>query len=314
VSPTTTPRVAVIGAGTIGRGWATLVVAHGWEVAIFDATTSIAEDARAEVTERVRQLHRVGLANETDAHLGITAFRTGRSLLQTVTDADWIIEACPDDLALRQRSLEQVEQVCRMAAVLTSSSQKYHASDLCARLRRPERLLCVNPLPPVEYMPVVEVVPSPLTAPSCTDQVRLWLGRLGRIPVVLHREVPGNLGGRLVAAVWRECIHLVLEGVVSVEDLDRAVAAGPAVAWTAAGPHLGQYLAAGRRDLNVHLSDLLGTHEQWWKDLSNRDHLDADEQHRLVRALERAYSARLPVLRGERERRLMLLLHALTRP
>lgn len=314
MSQSATPRIAIIGAGTIGRGWATLLVGHGWEVTIFDATTSIAEDARAEVTERVRQLHRVGLASETDAHAGITAFRTGRSLLQSVTDADWIIEACPDDLVVRQRTLEQVEQVCRMAAVITSSSQKFHASELCARLRRPERLLCVNPLPPVEYMLVVEVVPSPLTAPTCTDQVRLWLRRLGRTPVVLHHEIPGNLGGRIAAAVWRECIHLVLEGVVTVEDLDRAFSAGPAMAWTAAGPHLSQHLSAGRRDLNVHLSDLMGTHEELWKALSDRDHLSADELHRLVKAIERAYIAQLPVLRVERENRLVSLLNALTRP
>jgi len=305
----TTPRVAIIGAGAVGRGWATVAVAQGWGVTLFDATTAVAEDARAEVVERVRRLRRMGLAQDGDAKTGLGAFHTGRSLLHAVTDADWIIDAGSDDLGQRQRSLEQVEQVDRRAAVITSSSNRHHASQLCARLRRPERLLCVNPLPPMEFMPVVEVVPGPLTDPACVEAVRFWLRRLGRSPIVLHREVPGNLSGRLAAAVWRECIHLVLEGVIAVDDLDRAFSAGPAVAWSAAGPLLEQYLAAGERDLNLHISDLLGAYEEWWTSLSRRERLDADEQHRLVRALEKAYHARLPTLRVEREQRLAALVH-----
>lgn len=304
MSDVTTPRVAVIGAGAAGRGWATVAVAQGWTVTLFDPTTATAEDARAEVNERVRRMQRIGLALEGDAKAGLDRFQAGRSLLQAVTDADWIIDAGSEELAHRQRSLEQVEQVGRLAAVITSSSRLHHASELCARLRRPERLLCVVPPSPMEFLPVVEVVPGPLTDPGCVEAVRFWLRRLGRVPIVLHREVPGNVSGRIAAAVWRECVELVLEGVVSVEDLDRALTANLAVAWTAAGPLLDTSLQAGSRDLNLHLSELLGAYESWWTSLSRRERLDADAQHHLVRALERAYQAQLPTLRVERDQRL----------
>lgn len=304
---TAKPLVAVIGAGGIGRGWATLAVSRGWRVTVFDPSAAVSEEARDEVIDRVRQLHRRGIVSEETMKAGLEAFSNGRSLLQTVTDADWIVETGPEDLAQRQRLLEQVEQVARLAAIITSSSLRYHASTLCARLRRPERLLCVNPWSPVEYMPVVEVVPGPLTDPSCVAAIRFWLQRLGQVPVVLQAEVPGNVSGRIAAAVWRECIDLVLEGVVSVEGLDRIVAAGPALAWAAVGPHQRQLLAAGERDLALYLHGQTETYQRWWRMLSMRTSLTTDEQLRLARAIEQTYPPDLPELREARDRRLAAL-------
>jgi 3-hydroxybutyryl-CoA dehydrogenase len=157
----------------------------------------------------------------------------------------------------------------------------------------------------------VELVPGPLTDPSCVADVRFWIRRLGHLPVVLQAEVPGNVSGRLAAAVWRECIHLVLEGVIAVEDLDSAISGGPALAWTAAGPHLRQLMAAGDGGLGVYLSTMLGTYETWWQSLSGRTGLSGEEHHRLVRAIEKAYASRLPALPNERERRLVALLGAM---
>ncbi|MDZ4673613.1 MAG: 3-hydroxyacyl-CoA dehydrogenase NAD-binding domain-containing protein [Gemmatimonadota bacterium] len=304
---TAKPLVAVIGAGGIGRGWATLAASRGWQVTLFDASAAIAEAAHDEVTLRVRQMVRRGMASEEAVEVGLESFTNGRSLLQTVTDADWIIESGPEDLAQRQRLLEQVEQVARLAAIITSSSLRYHASALCARLRRPERLLIVNPWSPLEYMPVVEVVPGPLTDPSCVADLRFWMQRLGQMPVVLQAEVPGNVSGRIAAAVWRECIDLVLEGVVSVEGIDRIVSAGPALAWAAVGPHQRQLLAAGERDLGMYLNGQMETYQRWWQDLSTRTSLSAEEQQRLTKAIEQGYATDLPELREERDRRLAAL-------
>lgn len=314
MSSSATPRVAVIGAGQIGRGWAALLVSRGWSVGLFDPVTAVAESARVEVGERVGALARAGLAEPGAVREGLAGFRSGRSLLQVISDADWIIEAAPDDLPQRQRTLEQIEQVCRLAAILTSSSQRFHASDLCARLRRPERLLCVNPSPPVEYLPVIEVIPGPRTDPGCTADVELWLRRLGRWPVVLRKEVAGNLSGRIAAAVWREALQLVLDGVISVEDLDRAVAAGPALALTSAGPGLGLALGAGERDLSAHLSTVLLTYQEWWAAHPPRTAVDGEELHRLGRAIARAYGAQLPTQTIEHRRRLAALVKALQQP
>jgi 3-hydroxyacyl-CoA dehydrogenase len=303
------PRVAVVGAGDIGRGWAALARSAGWPVSLYDSAADAATDAAEEVLRRVELLVRLGRAAAT-AGPDPDGLRLGRSLLHAVTDADWIIEAAPEELALKQRLLEQIEQVARRGAVITSSASGLHASALAARLRRPDRLLVAHPLNPVELIPVIELVPGPATDPLAVDDVRSWLLHLRRVPIVLKREVPGNAVGRIAAAVWRESIALVLEGVIEVEDVDRLVQLGPALGWAAAGPHLTYHLGAGEQGVEVFLSNLLHTFEEWWSGLATWTHLPEDERHRLVRAVERAYGERVGPLRRERDERLARLLTA----
>jgi len=210
------PIVAILGAGEIGCGWAALAASRGWHVAIYDTDTNALQQAQENIADRAQTLVSMGHADHITAQEGISELRLGRSLLQAVTDADWIIEATPEDLVSKQRVLEQVEQVCRLKAVLASSTTGLMPSDLCGRLRRPDRMLVMHPLSPVELLPAIEIVPSPLTDSACVEDVRFWLTALGRVPVVLKKEIAGSVVGRISAAVWRECIHLVLEGVVDV--------------------------------------------------------------------------------------------------
>lgn len=306
------PRVAVLGAGDIGCGWAALAVSRGWAVAIYDSESAALLKAQPSIQERAQALVAMGHADAGATESGLAELRIGRSLLQAITDADWIIEATPEDLLSKQRVLEQVEQVCRLKAVLTSSSIGLLPSDLCARLRRPDRMLVVHPLHPVEFLPVVEIIPSPLTDLVCVEDARFWLTALGRVPVVLKKEVAGGIVGRISAAVWREAIHLVLEGVADVVDVDTALELGPSLGWAAAGPHLTSHLNANDRPLGVYLSSLLTAHEAWWQQLAAWTQLGAEEQHRLAKAVERAYTPQLAQLRAARDTRLARLLNALS--
>jgi hypothetical protein len=102
----------------------------------------------------------------------------------------------------------------------------------------------------------------------------------------------------------------VLDGVVEVKDLDRAVALGPSLGWVAAGPHLSGHLAAGEQGVTLYLENLLRTYEQWWADLASWQQLEQEEQLRLIRAIERAYEGRIPELRRARDARLGRLLTA----
>lgn len=306
------PKVAVLGAGDIACGWATLAVSRGWIVAIYDTDTAALQLAQESIADRFQTLVSMGHADHDAAQRGMTELRLGRSLLQAVTDADWIIESTPEDLTSKQRVLEQVEQVCRLKAVLTSSTSGLMPSDLCGRLRRPDRLLVIHPLNPVELLPIVEIVPSPLTDSACVEDVRFWLTALGRVPIVLKKEIAGSVVGRIQAAVWRECIHLVLEGVVDVVDVDTAIEMGPCLGWAAAGPLLTSQLGGSEPGTSVYLAGLLTTYEVWWKQLADWHQLSIEDQHRLLRAIEKAYGAQLPHLRAARDIRLARLLNALS--
>lgn len=297
------PKVAILGMSEAGRGWATLVSGAGWPVTIYDPEAALLQDGGEEIATRKRQSLGAGVPAITDdAANDQYQPRHGRSLLDAVSNADWIIDATLGDLVHRQRLLEKVESVARMAAVVTCSAAGLSPTDLVARLRRPSRLLVAQAFNPVEHIPAVEVVPGPLTDPGCLELVRNWLRQLGRIPVVLRKEIPGNATGRLSVALWRECIRLVLDGVLEVRDVDALISSGLAARWAAAGPFQTAYLEAGERQTAQLSAALRAVESRWEGDTSFS--LPPSEHQQLIRLIERAYDGEGDVLRGAREERL----------
>ena len=296
------PKVAILGMSEAGRGWATLVSGAGWQVTIYDPDATQLHEGGEEIATRKRHSHGSGIpALMDDNHNQPPGEpRMGRSLLDAVNTADWIIDATTSDLVHRQRLLEQVESVSRMAAIVTCSAAGLSPTDLCARLRRPARLLVAYALDPVEQIPAIEVVPGPLTDPVSLDTVRNWLRRLGRIPVVLRKEIPGNAISRIAVAVWRECIRLVLDGVLEVRDVDALISSGLAARWAAAGPFQTAYLEAGA---TAQLSSVLRSVETRWEG-DNGFHIPPAEHAHLIRMIQRAYEGEGDVLRGARDERL----------
>ena len=310
--------LAVLGAGEVGCGWAALAAAHGRSVALHDPDGAALEHGRADVRSRVAALLRHGLADGDAARRGLDALTMHGRLDDAVAGAEWIVEAAPESLAVKRELLSRAEHAAGARAraseppMIASSSSGLHATGLSAALRRPERMRVVHPLVPVELIPVVEVIPGPATAPGVVAAMRNELSALGRTPVVLRREVPGNAVGRIAAAVWRECIELVLEGVLDPADVDRLVAEGPCLGWTAGGPHLTYELAAGDGGMPAFLDHLLPTFEEWWEALSARTTLDAAERDRLTELVALAYPGPRSRLRDDRDRRLVALVKALS--
>lgn len=307
-------RMAVLGAGEVGTGWAALAAAHGRRVALHDPDPAALKAAPAAVAARVAHLVKHGLADERLAGRGLADLTMHRLLADAVAEADLIVEAAPESLALKQTLLSDAETAAggESRSILASSSSGLHASSLGTALQRPERLLVIHPLVPVELIPVVEVIPGPLTAGEVVDAVAAELSALGRAPVVLRKEVAGNAVGRIAAAVWREAIDLVLEGVLDPAGLDRLVAEGPCLGWAAGGPHLTYELAAGDEGMPAFLDHLLPAFESWWGALSKRRSLDAAERERLVALVSAAYAQPRDTLRIERDQRLIALVRALS--
>jgi 3-hydroxyacyl-CoA dehydrogenase len=304
-------KVAVIGAGDIGCGWAALCAAAGWPVTIYDVGARAGERAFQEVPRRARALVALDRATAGMVERGLLEYRQGRSLLQVVQDADWVIEAITEDLMAKQKLLESIETVAAPDALLSSSSSGLPPQDVFARCRRQDRCLVAHPLNPPELVPLVELVPSPRTSPATVARAQDYLRSLGRIPIVLKKAVPGYVVGRIAAAVWRECIDLVLQGAIDVAELDRAVSLGPALGWAAAGPHLTYHLGAGEGGVTAFLQHLLTSFEAWWGGLASWNKLEPEQQRAITQAIEKAYRGKVDFLREARDRRLSAILRAL---
>ncbi len=309
---TSMPRkVAVIGGGDIGCGWAALCASAGWPVNLFDASARGLERAAADVPRRTRALVALGRATQGIVERGLLEFEQARSLLQAVKDAEWVIEAIPEDQIAKQKLFDSIEQVAAPDALLSSSSSGLLPNDVFARCRRQDRCIVTHPLNPPELIPLVEVVPGTRTSPATLARAQEYLRALGRIPIVLNKPIPGYVAGRIAAAVWRECIDLVLQGVIDVDQLDRAVSLGPALGWAAAGPLLTYHLAAGDGGVTLFLQQLLASFETWWTQLATWQRLDPEQQRSLIHSIERAYKGKVTELREARDRRLDGILRAL---
>lgn len=309
-------RHAVLGAGEVGTGWAALAAAHGRRVALYDPDGAALERAVAAVRARVERLVQAGFAETGPAAAGLAELTPCSTLADAATDADLIVDASPEALNGKRQLLAAAESAAGASAagasaILATTSSGLHASELSRGLARPERLIVAHPLVPVELIPVVEVVPGPDTAPDVVGSLRAELASLGRVPIVLRREIAGNAVGRIAGAVWRECIDLVLDGVLDPADADQLVSLGPCVGWAAGGPHLTYELAAGSAGLPGFLDHLLPTFEGWWRELSTRATLSEDERARLGAAVAAAYGNRREVLRAARDERLAALVRVL---
>jgi 3-hydroxyacyl-CoA dehydrogenase len=304
-------RVAVIGTGDVGRGWAAMCVAAGWPVAVFDSDAKALDGAPHEIAGRARALVDMGRAEQAGLDAGLAEMMVGRSLLEACREAQWVIEAGPEDLKVKQKLFEAIESVADKARAVTSSTSALRAGDVAARCVRQERCLVAHPLNPPELIPLVEVVAGPMTDHAMVEVVKGWLHALGKYPVEIKKPVPGNVANRIAAAVWREAIDLVLEGVIDVDDLDRAVSLGPGIGWAAAGPHLTYHLAAGERGVAGFLQHLLRTFEMLWEDLPTWTKLEPEQQRKLIGLVEKAYAEKVSIIRPARDRRLHEIMRAL---
>ena len=135
--------------------------------------------------------------------------------------------------------------------------------------RDPARMVLGHPFNPPHLVPLVEVMGNEHTAEGAVERTEAIYKALGKVTIRVRKEVAGHVANRLQAALWREAISLVSEGVTTVEDVDKAIWAGPGVRWAAMGPNMIWHLAAGPGGLASYIDHFAGSFEGWWDDLGD---------------------------------------------
>lgn len=298
--------VAIVGAGTIGAGWAAFFALSGLEVRVADPSPK-ASGLIAETLERARPVM-AALGRLSDK---ATEPRVFTDVASAVEGAAHIQEALPEDMALKRRVYAQIEAAAPRDAILASSSSGLLPSALQEGMQHPARMLVVHPNNPPYLMPLVEIVPGTMTDASVVAQTKSFYESLGKRTIVLRREVKGHVFNRLQAALWREAVHLVAEGYASVEDVDRAVVEGLGARWAVCGPHEIFHLSGGEQGMAGFLERLGGAVEGWWADLGHPQ-LDERTRKALIEGMEQAAANRsYAELAARRDREMIPLLKML---
>ncbi|GAB3655289.1 3-hydroxyacyl-CoA dehydrogenase NAD-binding domain-containing protein [Nocardioides korecus] len=265
--------VAVVGAGSIGGSWAALALSRGCAVRAADPDPAAEPRLRAAVAEHLRALG-------TDASaLASLAFDTDPAAAAAA--ADLVLEAGPERVEVKRELFAALDEAAPADVVLASSSSGLGPSSFQDACRHPERVLVAHPFNPPHLVPLVEVVGGRRTSPEAVAATMTVMHAWGREPVHVRAELPGHVVNRLQAALWREAYDLVGRGVVSVADLDRAVASGPGLRWALLGPIATQHLSGGPGGLEHVLEHLGPPMLDWWADLGTPE-LTADLSTALV--------------------------------
>ena len=253
--------VAVIGLGAIGVRWTARFCAAGLDVVAFDPHP----DAARRCVEMLPGLLVEVAALRPGPAPTVPVFAA--TLAEAVGQASFVQENAPERLALKQAVLSEIDAAAPAEAIIASSSSALLVSDMQSACARPERVVLGHPFNPAHLMPLVEIVGGQRTAPETIVAARAFYEGVGAKPVVLNRELPGHLALRLMAAMWREAIHLVVSGAATAADVDRAFQYGPGPKWTLQGSFISNHLNADGMesflerygDMYQHLMDDLGT-------------------------------------------------------
>jgi 3-hydroxybutyryl-CoA dehydrogenase len=223
---TTVTRVAVAGAGFMGGGIAAemaLRVPRLESVALWDAVEGAAERAVERAQDVVVALQSAGVLTPTEAAVRLPRLRAARSLEEALDGAEYVAEAVPEDLALKQQVFKKLDAASSPTAVLASNTSGYDPADLAIDLSHPERVVVAHYFGPAYLIPAVEVVPHVATAGWAIERTEAILRAAGKRPIRLGKCVPGFIANRLQQALFREALWLIREGVASPEALDEVV-------------------------------------------------------------------------------------------
>jgi len=235
-------RVACIGAGVIGGGWAALFLARGLDVTVWDPSDGAEESVRRAVDLAWPSLTELGLA--AGAAQDRLAFAP--SLAEAVADAHFVQESAPERLDLKRRVLADLDRAAAPGVVIASSTSGYGATEMTVEAQgTPERLVVGHPFNPPYLIPLVEVAGGERTAAAALEWAGGFYRRAGKFVLSLAHEVPGFVGNRLQEALWREALHMLATGEASVMEIDAAIREGPGLRWALMGPCLTFHLAGG---------------------------------------------------------------------
>jgi 3-hydroxybutyryl-CoA dehydrogenase len=219
-------KVAVIGAGSMGAQIAQQAALHGIDVSLQDKDQSqlikARESNRGHLARRVEK----GRLAQDDADAAVNRVRLVTDLGQSVSDADFVIEAVFEDLELKRAVFRELDSHAPPDAVLASNSSTMGISEIAGESQRPERCLNMHFFFPVLVMDLVEIVRGPRTSDTTVDRASALACEMGRTPVVLNREIDGFIVNRVLHAATQEAYRLLDAGVASFEDIDTAVEKG----------------------------------------------------------------------------------------
>ena len=226
-------KFAVVGAGRVG--WTIVFARSGFNVLVYDLKPEILSDFWIQIKSKLQLLADNDLLQE-DLETISKRITTTLDLSLALSDADYVQECGPENVAFKQNIFEKFEKLTTPKTILASSSSALTTNEFASHLDSKNRCLVVHPANPPYLLSIAEVVPAAFTSNQCIEETFTILKNTGMLPVLISNEPQGFVFNRIQGAVLREAYCLVRDGVITPQDLDLIVTQGLGKRWSITGP------------------------------------------------------------------------------
>ncbi|GAB6155967.1 3-hydroxyacyl-CoA dehydrogenase NAD-binding domain-containing protein [Desulfosporosinus burensis] len=262
-------KVACIGSGLIGNSWALNFAIKGYEVNVYDIHIQQLDSAKALIGSNMDFLVSKDVLTKEQALESQNVINYMTDLAEAVGDVQLIQESGPEKYAIKQEILATIEENTSKDTIFASSTSGLLISEIAKNAKHPERCLGAHPYNPVHLIPLVELTKGPNTSDEVIKCTFDFYQSIGKEPILLQKEALGFIANRLQVALYREAVDLVIRGVCSVEDVDKAALFGPGLRFGILGPNMIFQLGGGTHGIKGLLAHVGPSVELWWADMAD---------------------------------------------
>ena len=217
--------IAVLGAGTMGHGIAHASAASGFDTRLFDVNEAALAKAREQIASVFRKTVELGKGTAADADASLARLVTTSDIAEAVQDCDLIIEAAPERMDLKLRLMADVDRLAPADAVVATNTSALSITEMAGSIRNPARVAGMHFFNPVHKMKLIEIVRALESSAATLETIESVSRRMGKETVVV-RESPGFITSRVNASIGNEAFYMLMEGVASARDIDKALKLG----------------------------------------------------------------------------------------
>lgn len=219
----TIKKVSVLGAGIMGHGIAQSFLLAGYPVFLYDVEKLILETAKSRIRKSLKLFHEVDLIGNAEIEQSMMGLSTTTDLKVAVQDSDFIIEAAPESLHLKQELFKTVESFVRSETIIASNTSSFTLNVIGQKVEKKDRLVITHWFNPAQIIPTVEVVRGVQTSDIIFEVTYQLLKKIKKNPVRINKELPGFLVNRIQIAMMREVFDLHEKGMAEIAEIDEAV-------------------------------------------------------------------------------------------
>lgn len=228
-------KIAIVGAGLVGRAWAIVFARAGYPVMLYDSNAETVSKSLETVDGNLNDLKEFGLISEAPSAIR-SRMSVAKSLKEVLDGAAYVQESTLENVEVKKQIYADMDALAAPNTILASSTSTFMTSAFATEVKGRQRCLVAHPVNPPYLIPLVEVSPAPFTAPEVAQRTYDLMLAVGQKPIMMHKETQGFILNRLQWALMAEAYRLVDDGYVGVEDLDKCLKDGLGLRWSFIGP------------------------------------------------------------------------------